>query len=101
VGASEEFKPELGEVIIDIDRPNLLSNPFRNFSRAENIELFDDYLKADLQHNGMMSVELRRIAWLLFNDHDVILMCWCKPLSCHGDVVKREIEKIVDEMESR
>jgi len=26
------------------------------------------------------------------NNEDVYLVCWCKPLACHGDVIKRMVE---------
>lgn len=95
-----EYQPELGETIIDIDRPNILSNPFRRKSRKENIELFEDLLLADIAQKGMMYFEMVRIAALILAGHGVILMCWCKPLPCHGDIIKREIDKIVDTFES-
>jgi len=36
--------------------------------------------------------ELVRIANMVREGKNVKLMCYCKPLACHGDVVKRAVE---------
>lgn len=96
--ASEEYHPEAGDVIINIDRPNLLGNPYVTSStmpRRAAIERFQDDLDADIEARGRLFAECARIAGLVLDGKHVILMCWCVPHPCHGHVIKSVVEKMV------
>jgi len=41
--------------------------------------------------------ELIRIAMKVKAGENIQLVCWCKPLDCHGDVIKRCVEWIIKE----
>lgn len=63
---------------IYIGRPSVFGNPFkigRDGTREEVISKFEDYARENL---------LGEINKLPIN---AILGCYCKPLSCHGDVI--------------
>jgi hypothetical protein len=55
-------------------------------TREESIELFDLWLQGEVYQD----VEPERREWILKNIprlKDQVLGCWCKPLSCHGDIL--------------
>jgi len=71
---------------IYIGRPSMWGNPFtegRHGSRAQVIEKYREHLLKDpLLMAEIMSLDGK------------VLGCWCKPKSCHGDVIIEVIEKI-------
>ena len=78
-----------------IDRRTLFGNPYilvKDGERDEVIQQFEDWLrgKRDISWKQDIRKEiLRRLPEL----KGKILGCWCKPLSCHGDVyIKLEKE---------
>ena len=95
--AMSDFKPKPGEVVFDIDRPNILGNPYPIEShllihRSESVEKYAKLLAEQmLNHNSSMFKEVAKIAQALREGKDVILMCWCHPLQCHGDVVMEAV----------
>ena len=63
-----------------IDRRSKWGNPFRitsAVSRAESIELYEQYIRRDRPNLIAALPELvgKRLG------------CWCKPLACHGDIL--------------
>lgn len=79
--------------VVWIDRMSKWGNPYSHLARsrakhlvktrAESIERFTDYWFAPEQ------AELRAAA--LIELKDKILVCWCKPLLCHGDILARYV----------
>ena len=94
--ADDEFKPDPGDVLINIDRPNLLANPFKYESLKTNLELFSEHVKRDFMVRGPISRECLRIAQLLISGQNVSLLCWCKPAPCHGDIIADYVQKLVN-----
>jgi hypothetical protein len=39
--------------------------------------------------------EIERLAIIISRRSDLLLLCWCAPKACHGDVVKEFVERIV------
>ena len=70
---------------IYIGRPSMWGNPFiegRHGSRVQVIEKYKEHLLKDpLLMAEIMSLDGK------------VLGCWCKPKSCHGDVIIEVIEK--------
>lgn len=61
-----------------IGRPSKWGNPFRvgPYTREEALEKYEEWIQTQ--------------DWLLKDIHelkDKVLGCWCKPLTCHGDVL--------------
>lgn len=84
-----------GAVRVYIGRPSPLGNPFvigRAGSRAEVIERYERWLKNAMKE-GEAKRELERLTRLAGEGADLELECWCSPLACHGDVLKRMIEQ--------
>jgi hypothetical protein len=98
--ALSDFKPREGEVVYDIDRPNILGNPYPIESpmaihRDESIEKYHTLLFEQMKnHNTDMFKEIAKIACWLREGKNVILMCWCHPLACHGDVVIEAVKAL-------
>ena len=78
-----------------IGRPSKFGNPyshkedtiakFKVETREESIEKYEDYL---LQNEELM-LSLPELKYKT-------LGCWCKPLSCHGDILKKYVDKLED-----
>ena len=98
--------PEPDEVVIDIGRPNPLGNPyqlgrgvgFSNLAERERvIGRYRVHLEREMtKKTGPVHGELRRIVGLVRRGEKVALNCWCAPLPCHGDVIAKMVEKIVE-----
>ena len=84
-----------------IDRRTVLGNPYPlpKYSREESISLYQDRLvevMSSMNQTPEILViwnEMNRINALLEGHSKLVLMCWCKPLACHGDVIKKVLEE--------
>lgn len=82
---------------IYIGRPSILSNPFPITSydnRKESLRKFKIYLKQQIILRTKVYHELRRIQILEEKNPNKIirLLCFCKPLPCHGDILVQKLE---------
>lgn len=76
--------------IVNIMRPNVLSNPVRLYDEKDRervIKAFKQILWKDMQRGGPMKQELDHLRNCEKQGIEVILLCCCKPLPCHGDVI--------------
>jgi len=72
-----------------------LGNPYRldeGVDRAVPIKQYERRLRVLLQQDTAERREIERLTELARHG-DLVLLCWCAPLSCHGDVVKTIIEE--------
>lgn len=75
---------------ISIMRPSRFSNPFRigiDGTREEVIQKFKDYILSDSQRVEAVRKELK----------GKNLICCCKPLACHGDVLLEIANEVLEE----
>lgn len=76
-------------------RGSPLGNPYRlnkGDKREDVIARYAEWLDNELEDpTSPASVELARLTEIA-QAGALILLCWCAPLSCHGDVVKARIE---------
>ena len=88
-----------------IGRGSILGNPYTSIkgkktkakffcdSREESIKSFEKYIREKIENKDkVVCEELNRI-WKLAKEGEVNLVCFCKPKSCHGDVIKNIIEE--------
>ena len=70
---------------IYIGRPSKWGNPFSIGKDGTRKEVLEKYRKYILNNKGLMNSldELK----------NKILGCWCKPKTCHGDILKELTEK--------
>lgn len=88
-----------------IGRPSILSNPYTHLDkdktlalyqcedREESIDKYDEYFDIMYGHNKEFTDAVDEIYEHYKNGETVYLGCFCKPLSCHGDIIKRKLEQ--------
>lgn len=77
---------------IYIGRGSPLGNPYpvKEYSRETAIALYGPWLKRQLfDKNEAVIDALDDIANRVMAGETVKLLCFCKPLHCHGDVIKK------------
>ena len=67
---------------IYIGRPSKWGNPFKDGTRKQVIEKYRKYILSN-----------KELLDSLDELEGKILGCWCKPKSCHGDILVELIEK--------
>jgi hypothetical protein len=81
-----------------IGRPSPLGNPFKitpNFSREDVIFRYRKWIYEAIKNKDEKVVnELKRLLKMLKENGKLILICWCAPLSCHGDVIAEVLEQM-------
>lgn len=96
-----KYKHSPTENDVYIGRGSVLGNPFTSIqdrqtkaeficeSREESVEMFRDYLFRKIAEKDKKICDvLNRI----YKMPEVNLVCFCKPKSCHGDIIREIIE---------
>ena len=71
-----------------IGRGTFYSNPFRisvDGSREDVITRYREYFQEQ--------IKIPEFKFMIDKLKDKVLGCWCKPLSCHGDVIVEYLNK--------
>ena len=72
-------------------RPNLAKLTFR--TRDEAIDAYKDYFYTMYEEHA----EFKRAVDIIYdkykNGEDIYLQCWCKPLRCHGEIIREFLQK--------
>lgn len=72
-----------------------LGNPYhigRDGDRDEVVVKYKSWLWKQIQENNYQVInELKKIAYYA-TTNEVVLVCFCAPLACHGDVIVKCIE---------
>jgi len=81
---------------------NVLGNPYTHktgtlaqykvSSREEAISKYESYFKESYNNNDEFKRTIDEIYNCYLEGNKVYLGCWCKPSSCHGDIIKKFIE---------
>lgn len=81
----------LGVEYVGRGRGSVLGNPFvlgRDGDRKKVVQLYRSWLWAHVQRGeGVVWCELVRLVQLA-RCGELVLGCWCCPLTCHGDVIR-------------
>lgn len=83
--------------VIHVGRPSVLGNPFkegRDGTRLEVIEKFRALLRDEYRTGGPRMDEVNKLVDRHLRGENLLLMCHCAPLPCHGHVIKSAIERI-------
>jgi len=96
-------KPEKNDIYIG--RGSVLGNPFTHLeidktkaefhcsSREESIFSYEKYIISKIENKDQeICKELNRIFYLALKQ-DINLVCFCKPKSCQGDIIKRILDE--------
>ena len=88
-----------------IGRPSILSNPFTHDgkksslaklsfkTREEALSAYKLYFKSMYENDIEFKTVVDEIYEKYKNGEDIFLQCFCKPLPCHGDFIKEELER--------
>ena len=79
---------------------SILGNPFkigRDGNRDEVIEKYRQWLWTEINRKGEVWEELLELLEKYKLWGDMVLVCWCAPQACHGDVIKRCLEWLIKE----
>ncbi len=87
------FKKEKFDIYIG--RPSKFGNPYSHENdtiaefhvenREEAIRMFEEYLV----NNEELMLSLHELKYKT-------LGCWCKPQACHGDIIKKYVDRLED-----
>lgn len=81
---------------------NILSNPYTMIpegtraqfvvsSRQESVDRYKDYMEEQMKTNPAYKAKLEELAGRVADGEHLFLGCFCKPLPCHGDILKEKI----------
>jgi hypothetical protein len=88
-----------------IYRGTILGNPFTHNgkrkslaklsfpTRDEAIDAYKDYFEQMYEQNEAFKNAVDTIYEVYKKGEDVYLQCWCKPLRCHGEVIRDFLQK--------
>jgi len=84
--------------VVRVDRSNsVLGNRFFRGTRDQNCDAYRDWLREMLrQRNGKVMRELQRLVEIYKREGRLTLACWCVPLRCHSEYVKKAVEWLTD-----
>jgi len=70
-----------------IGRPSIFGNPFsvKEYGRESCIEKYREYFYKRIKEDVKFKEEVLKLK-------DKVLGCFCKPLACHGDVIKEYLD---------
>tara|TARA_Y100000310_G_C20250041_1_gene608668 strand:- start:254 stop:577 length:324 start_codon:yes stop_codon:yes gene_type:complete len=92
-----------------IGRPSPLGNPythldtglaeFRVESREKAIEGYETWIREKMKSDNEVSRELDKLVEKYRQDKCLVLLCWCAPHPCHGDILREIIKEKADGMD--
>jgi hypothetical protein len=87
--------------LVYIGRGSIFGNPFhiKTYGREGCIAKYKEYMEDKLKEDDMFYLELLYLAYrVVVKREDIYLMCYCKPLACHGDILKEKLEEYISKM---
>lgn len=82
-----------------------LGNPFKvgdEYKRGEAVDAFKKYAHEEwAKPNSDLRRQVTELAHRVQQGEHIKLVCWCKPQSCHGDILKAAIESLVTRWEKQ
>lgn len=81
-----------------VGRPAPLGNPFAmktEADRAKVIKQYEEWLNAHWNWPGPRD-QLQMLKHRVILGMNIHLVCWCAPLPCHADIIKRVVEELAN-----
>ena len=87
--------------VVDITRDTILGNPFplSKYTRSESLALYKPWPWSGMQDNQSPIGDAIWDLAISSIEGNLCLVCCCKPLDCHGDIVKAAIEWTVSNVQ--
>ena len=87
-----------------IGRPSPLGNPFSHIkgktlakylvnSREEAVEKYSNWIREQIASDPHVRGEFFRLVSQYKSEGFLMLICWCKPAACHGDILAEMIKE--------
>ncbi len=87
-----------------IGRPGVLGNPYSHIkkgtlakhlvdSRKESIKRYGSWIREQIAYNPCVRGEFFRLVRKYQTEKFLVLICWCKPEDCHGDILAEMIKE--------
>lgn len=95
--------------VIYVGRGSVLGNPYTSIqgretlakyvvsSREESIQCFKEYLIKKLENKDEKICNKMNDIYKFSLSGDVYISCYCKPKTCHGDIIKEIIDSKIKE----
>lgn len=92
-----------GYTQVKIGRPSVLGNPFKlgepyadgrpgTYQRGEAVIDHEKWFRAEMANpDSKVRAEVIKLAERVASGEKLALICYCKPLACHGDVLAKAI----------
>lgn len=78
---------------IYIGRPSIFGNPCKNGTREENVAGYKVYFKERYTKDEVFRSAVHKLAEQAITG-ELVLICWCDPLPCHGHVMRDFIQHL-------
>jgi hypothetical protein len=95
VGRKTTYRPEFGADFSILGNPSTLQQGTRDEALALNRQWLPRRLNADTPQARAIEALAARVRL----GERLALMCWCAPLACHADVIKAEVERLLNQPE--
>ena len=81
-----------------IGRGSVFGNPFKltDHTREESIAKYEQLFYSTMLRDPKVIKELYALVERLISGEHIFLACYCKPLACHGDVLKEYIDNVIN-----
>lgn len=86
------------QITFYIGRPSIFGNPYSHLfntlaeykvdTREQAIEKYREYFYNRFRTDDQFKKEVMHLIHTYIYHENLILICWCSPLSCHGDIIK-------------
>ena len=63
----------------------------KDLSRSESLEMYEKWFLEEYCKKGDLFDEFERLVFVAKKE-DLFLLCWCDPLPCHGNILKKYLE---------
>jgi len=99
VVSKRNLSSELGWSDVYVGRPFPLGNPFAMKSEADRetvVAAYRIWLWAEIKNESSKArAELFAIARRVKAGESIRLVCWCKPLACHADIIVSAVNWLI------
>ncbi|UQN08237.1 DUF4326 domain-containing protein [Deinococcus sp. QL22] len=93
VGRKTTYQPAFGADFSTLGNPFVIN---KSATRRDTIILYRQWLPTRLQADTPQARALEGLVERVRAGESLLLICWCAPLVCHADVIKQEVERLVE-----